>query len=65
MELETAVNVVSRHYSPKLREVVCLHLSDGNSDENEIITRFRSELGITPIIAQRGIVLDLAPNDPF
>lgn len=65
MELETAVNVVSRHYSPKLREVVCLHLSDGNSDENEIITRFRGELGITPIIAQPGIVLDLTPNEPF
>lgn len=52
MELETAIDVVKRHYSPSLREVVCLHLSDGNSDENTIKKRFYEELGIRVRIAE-------------
>jgi hypothetical protein len=52
MGLETAIEVVKRHYSPALSKVICLHLSDANSDENEIKTRFYEELGIHVDIAE-------------
>jgi phosphoribosyl 1,2-cyclic phosphodiesterase len=63
MSLDTALAVTERLYSPSLCEVVCLHLSDGNSDENEIKKRFFETLGIRAKIAQPGLIINLEKEE--
>lgn len=45
MEINRAVAVVERLYSPKLRRVVLLHLSDGFSDERAFIQAVKEVVG--------------------
>lgn len=61
--LENALVVTKRLYSDKLNKVIALHLSDSNSDENLIKSRFKSELGIDVIIAEKGLTLKLDKDD--
>lgn len=63
LSLEKAVEATKRLYSAKLRKVVLLHLSDGNSDENLIRRRFKEELGIDVLIAEKGLTVDLNEDD--
>jgi hypothetical protein len=63
MSLDTALAVTERLYSPSLCEVVCLHLSDGNSNENEIKKRFFETLGIRAKIAQPGLIINLEKEE--
>ena len=53
MNLDTAISVIRRLYSPELAKVVCCHLSSSNADSDEIRRRFRSELGIDVCIAEK------------
>lgn len=63
LSLEKALEVTKRLYSDKLNKVIALHLSDSNSDENLIKSRFKSELGIDVIIAEKGLTLKLDKDD--
>lgn len=45
MEINRAISVIERMYSPKLRRVVLLHLSDGFSDERAFIQAVREKVG--------------------
>lgn len=55
LSLEKALETVRRLYSPKLRKVILLHLSDRNSNEDLIKYRFKEELGIDVLIANSGL----------
>lgn len=63
MGLDTAVSVIKRLQSPKLSKVVCLHLSDGNSDENAIKERIFVETGVRPLIAESS--MNICLDDDF
>jgi hypothetical protein len=63
LELSKAIEIVSRHKSPLLEKVVCLHLSDGNSNEREIKRRFYEELGIRVEIADKGMVINFDEDE--
>jgi phosphoribosyl 1,2-cyclic phosphodiesterase len=63
LSLDDAIEVVRTHMSPSLQMVMALHLSDDNSDENEIKERFRRELGINIIIAEPGVSVELKKDD--
>lgn len=63
LSLEKALEVTKRLYSDKLNKVIALHLSDSNSDENLIKSRFKSELGVDVIIAEKGLTLKLDKDD--
>lgn len=63
LSLEKALEATRRLYSPKLNKVVALHLSNGNSDENIIKRRFKEELGIDVVIAEKGLTLDLNEDE--
>lgn len=63
MELEKTLEVVERHMSPMLREVILCHLSARNIDEDKTIKAFQQRLGITPKIAHKGLQVELSLDD--
>jgi phosphoribosyl 1,2-cyclic phosphodiesterase len=63
MSLDKAIEIAKRHFNPDLKEIVCLHLSDGNSDENEIKDTFYKELGIKVKIAEPGLEVELIKEE--
>lgn len=63
MELDLCIETIRSLYSHHLMTVVLLHLSDSNSDVNIITERFRTELGILPIIAKKNIEVALKFDD--
>lgn len=63
LSLDTAISVIRRLYSPELSKVICCHLSSSNADISEIKRRFKSELGITPLIAENNTRFILQKED--
>lgn len=63
MELEKTLEVVERHRSSMLREVILCHLSARNIDADKCITTFQQRVGITPKIARRGLCVELSLDD--
>lgn len=63
LSLEKALEATRRLYSAKLSKVILLHLSNGNSDENIIKRRFKEELGIDVVIAEKGLTVDLNEDE--
>lgn len=54
MEITDALNVIDRHMSPDLKDVVLLHLSDEQSDENAFRQRVIDSFDIPCHIAKAG-----------
>jgi phosphoribosyl 1,2-cyclic phosphodiesterase len=63
MELRDAFHIVSRHNNPDLRQVICCHLSSGNSDEKFIKKLFHDDLGMDVLIARPGLTVELLDDD--
>lgn len=63
LELEKTLEVVERHRSSMLREVILCHLSARNINADKCITTFQKRVGITPKIARRGLKVELSLDD--
>ena len=59
LELEECIATVKRLRHGGLQSVILCHLSNGLSDEKMFKDRFESELGITPLFAERGKIFPL------
>lgn len=63
MELQEAISILQRHQSPILSNIILLHLSNGNSDEEMFRKAIYSKVGICPQIAVGGKRFELSFND--
>lgn len=63
MELEECISTVKRLRHGGLQSVILVHLSNGLSDVNMFKERFKSELGITPIIAEPNLIVELNKDE--
>ncbi len=63
MSLEKATEVIERHKSASLQTVTLLHLSAGNSNAKEFVQYVEKETGITPYIADKGVVIDFKKEE--
>lgn len=59
ISLQQALEITERIESDRLKQVLCIHLSDGNSNEEIIRDAFLKEFNITPIIADTDLVVTL------
>lgn len=59
MELNETINVIRRLRNPQLDNVILLHMSSGNSDEDLFKERIFQETGFRCIIAESGLKIDL------
>lgn len=63
LSLDGAMEAVRLIKSPKLQNVILIHLSDGNSDEAIIRRRFKEEMGLDVLCADKGQVYPLNISD--
>lgn len=59
LSLDTAIDTAKNLLNPHLYNLIYVHLSGGNSDVDTFITKTRRQLGMTPIIAKKGLCVDL------
>lgn len=63
LELEDTIDAIRRNISPNLRTLMLLHLSDSQSSVNGFQKRIFEEFGIVPIIADKGVIVELNKED--
>lgn len=59
LSLDKAIDIIKRHQSVKLQDVIGIHLSDINSDENLFSKRIKEETGIDVLFAKKGANFEL------
>jgi ribonuclease BN (tRNA processing enzyme) len=64
MELETTKKIINNHDISNVRNIVLIHLSDGNSNENRFIEEIQAVTGKPVFAANKGMKLNFSLN-PF
>lgn len=62
MSIDNTIGILKRHNLTKTRDILLIHLSDGNSNEKEFITKVRRATGKTTRAAAPGMELDFNKN---
>lgn len=63
MEIGKTIEAIKRNMNPELKNIVLIHLSDGQSDEKLFQKMVFEEVGIKPIIADKGVIVDISKED--
>ena len=64
LEISNTIEILKRNFSAELRTIILLHLSAGNSDEDEFWHRVRQEVGFDNVhIAHAGLCISLDKDD--
>lgn len=63
MEIGKTIEAIKRNMNPDLKTLMLIHLSDGQSDEKLFQKMVFEEVGIRPIIADKGIIVELNKDD--
>lgn len=59
MEITQTISAIKNNYSSSLNNVMLIHLSDTLSNEQLFKDKVFKEIGITPIIADKGIEIEI------
>ena len=59
LSLDTAIDTAKNLFNTHLYNLIYIHLSGGNSDVETFIDKTRRQIGMTPIIAKKGLCIDL------
>lgn len=63
MEINKTIEAIKRNMNPELRTLMLVHLSDGQSDEKMFKQMVFNEVGVMPVIADRGLEIELNKED--
>lgn len=61
--LQNCIEYLSKINHPNLRQVIISHLSDSNSDERKFKQKIFEELGISVLVADKGVIVELNSED--
>lgn len=59
MELEDTIECIKNNMSSELNNVVLVHLSEIQSDEQMFIEKVHAETGIRPVVAEKGLTINI------
>lgn len=59
MSIDTAIKTMKQFDMKKVKNIILLHLSDNNSDENSMVQSVINEFGVNCVAANRGMEVDL------
>lgn len=59
LSIDQAIEVIKRHDTVDLQDIILLHLSDGNSDAKKFQRMVKAETGHDCLIADKGLVVEL------
>ena len=63
MEINKTIEAIKRNINPELKTLMLVHLSDGQSDERMFKQMVFDEVGVMPVIADKGVELELNKED--
>lgn len=63
LSIDQAIEVIKRHDTVDLQDIILLHLSDGNSDESMFKKMVKEETGHDCYIADKGLVIELKNSE--
>lgn len=63
MEINETLDSIKRLINSELKNIVLIHLSDGSSDEKRFKQMIFDEVGIRPIVANKGVTIELNKED--
>ena len=63
MEIGKTIDAIKRNINTELKNIVLIHLSDGQSDEKLFHKMVFDEVGIKPIIADKGLTIEINKED--
>lgn len=63
MEIGKTIEAIKRNINPELRTLMLIHLSDGQSDEKLFQKMVFEEVGLKPIIADKGVIINIDKTD--
>ena len=59
LSIEKAIKAIKRNYSVDLQTIIGIHLSDVNSDKTLFRKEVIDEIGIEPLFAESGMIVEL------
>lgn len=59
MELEDTIECIKNNMSSELNNVVLIHLSEIQSDEQMFIEKVHAETGVRPVVAEKGLTINI------
>lgn len=63
LSIDQAIEVIKRHDTVDLQDIILLHLSDGNSDESMFKKMVKEETGHDCYIADKGLLVELKNSE--
>lgn len=63
LSIDQAIEVINRHDTVDLQDIILLHLSDGNSDEEMFKKMVKEETGHDCYIADKGLIVELKNSE--
>lgn len=63
MEISKTIEAIKRNINSELKNIVLIHLSDGQSDEKLFQKMVFEEVGLKSIIADKGVIVQLDKED--
>lgn len=63
LSIDQAIDIIKRHDTVDLQDVVLIHLSDGNSDSDKFKRMVKEETGYESVIADKGVVVELKNSE--
>ena len=63
MELEDTIECIKNNMSSELNNIVLVHLSNNQSDEQMFAKKVYEEIGIKPFVATKGVNIDINKFD--
>lgn len=63
LSIDQAIEVIKKHDTVDLQDIILLHLSDGNSDASKFQRMVKSETGHDCYIADKGLVVELKDRE--
>ena len=63
MEINETIDCIKRNFNSELNHVILCHLSDGQSDEKKFQQMVYDEIGLWPIVANKGTEIELYKED--
>ena len=63
MELEDTIECIKNNMSSELNNIVLVHLSNNQSDEQMFAKKVYEEIGINPFVATKGVNIDINKFD--
>lgn len=63
LSIDQAIDIIKRHDTVDLQDIILLHLSDGNSDSDKFKRMVKKEIGYESVIADKGVVVELKNSE--